>query len=311
MTISNPVFQRASLDYQPRLVAVNYEAIDHLSAPVEVGAMGYVLAGTPMAGRPLLFSAFLVAMDALNYQFWDINAQGGFVRYEHGGKAGALAMQAAFIECWCRHIPAEGPDSQAVACAVEGMKAELAAQGLSGVFGAMPSPDSRLELLQEVLAVERLLSAATFLVARVQNEDQLGWVDAQLLAALFPKSYADDYLKKAQLTLMFIAAEWRAMKCGRNVRLDVSAAADYQLPKVLRGLGLLTYQDDVARVIDGGSLVEAGGEVEGAIRAATIYACQALAIQFNVGVEAVDFWLWQQRNVARDAQFHLTRTTHY
>ncbi len=311
MNDKNPAYLQAAADYHPAFATVNPQKIAQLPCPDDIGAMGAILKGTPMAGRPLLFTAFLIAMDVLNYQFWDVTEQGEFIRYSHNGKVGALAMQSGFIECWSRHIPAEGRDDLAVVSAVNGMKRELQEGGLQSLFGDMPAPQSRIMLLDEVLNAERLLSAATYLVARVQNEDQLGWGDAQLLAYLFPKGYEDQYLKKAQLTLMFIAAEWREMNCGRQVALDVSAAADYQLPKVLRALGVIEYSSYVEQLVDGGRLLEPDSDVERAIRAATIHACDALAQHFKVSIEAVDFWLWLQRNVARDAKFHLTRTTNY
>lgn len=311
MNDKNPAYNQAAADYFHAHVHINYARINELEKPAEVGAMGAILQGTPMAGRPLLFTAFLIAMDVLNYQFWDLAADGSMVRYSHNGKVGALAMQSVFIDCWSKYIPAEGPDNLAVACAVRGMKAELEMHDLQGLFGDIPAASSRLELLEEVLNAERLLSAATYLVARVENEDQLGWGDAALLAYLFPKCYEDQYLKKAQLTLMFIAAEWRAMNCGRQVALDVSAAADYQLPKVLRALGVLEYSTYVASLVDQERTIEANSDIERAIRAATLHACDALATQFGVSIEAVDFWLWQQRNVAKTDKFHLTRTTSY
>lgn len=311
MNDKNPAYQQAAADYFPAHVRVNYERIAQLDKPADIGAMGPILTGTPLAGRPLLFTACLIAMNALNYQFWQRDREGQLVRYQHNGKVGALAMQSVFIDCWSQYVPDQATDSQAVACAVRGMKAELEMRDLQGVFGDIPAEASRLELLDEVLNTERLLSAAAYLVARVENENQLGWGDAALLAYLFPKCYEDQYLKKAQLTLMFIAAEWRAMNCARDVALEVSAAADYQLPKVLRALGVLEYSPHLQMLVDQQRPIEANSDMERSIRAATLHACDALALKFVASVEAVDFWLWQQRNGAQTDKFHLTETTCY
>jgi hypothetical protein len=200
-------------------------------------------------------------------------------------------------------------DEQAVVCAVAAVKAELETRDLQGVFGAIPSPDSRLVLLDEVLNADSLIRQARAMVERLEQDHLMDWTDAQRLAEAFPKGYADPYLKKAQLTLMFVAAQWRAM--GRTVRLDVTAAADYQLPKVLRAIGFVHYSEELAARVDNGELIEAGSEAELAIRAITILACDVLSRFFKVDIEVIDFWLWRQRNDAREARFHLTRTTNY
>ena len=49
---------------------------------------------------------------------------------------------------------------------------------------------------------------------------------------------------------------------------------------------------------------------EKAIRAATILACEELAIKTGAKPAEIDFWLWSRRNTA-DKPFHLTYTTAY
>ncbi len=311
MNDNNPVYLQAAADYFPGLVSVRHDVIEAMARPPELGAMGPVLGNSRMSDRPLLFTAYFIAMNVLNYQFWSRSDTGELVRYQHQGQVGALAMQAAFQRCWESYIPADAFEPRAVACAVRGIRNELEVHGVQGLLGDIPRAGSRLELLDEVLNVPRLLTAAEFLVSRVLGEDQLGWGDAALLAYLFPKSYADPYLKKSQLTLMFLASQWRAMNKGHQVQLDVSAAADYQLPKVLRALNVLDYSDAVARRVDSAELFEEDHDFERALRAATVHACDALANRFGAGIEAVDFWLWQQRNAAKDRPFHLCATTRY
>lgn len=310
MPIENPILLHAVRKYNPQLVLCEFTRMRQVPRPADLGAMGAVLSGTPLAGYPLVFVAYFIAMNSMNYQFWTPLPDGGLQRYAFGGKENALAMQSAFLHAWLRHMPAEGDAEQVVARAVEGLRAELDQGGVAAIFGEIPAADSRLALLQEVLNAPLLVASAAKLVSQVAVHGTLGWRDAQALSLAFPLAYADDFLKKAQLTLMFIAAEWRSMG-GRPLTLDVTAAADYQLPKVLRALGLLTYAPEVASVVDEGRLIEPGSPFELAIRSATVLGCSELAEYMDVPIEALDFWLWQQRNAAASARFHLTCTTHY
>lgn len=311
----NPAFQQSLRDYRAELVAIDHAAISRLTPPLGAGRMGSILEGSPMAGRPLLFTACLLAMNVLNYQFWDVDQTGAMTRYQHNGLVGALAMQAGFLGCWASYVPDRhaGDDVKAIQCAVDGIRSELDMRDLQGLFGAIPSPASRLEVLDEVLDASMLMAASQVLVSRMQRDSALGWQDAQMLAHLFPKGYGDPYLKKAQLTLMFLAAEWQASGPDghQSIALDVTAAADYQLPKVLRALGVLRYSESAATPVDSGLLIEQDSMLERAIRAATLMACAELAVRFDCDIASVDNWLWMQRNVARDAKFHLTFTTSY
>jgi hypothetical protein len=322
----NPVRAVAARDYTlancAELVTVDEARIKDLAMPADLQSMGSVLQDSVLKNSVRSYVPYFIAMNTMNYQFWDVDGQGRFTRYGHNGLVGALAMQKSFHDAWV----AEGDFAQSKLSpsdnamhAARGLLRKLQADGLHSVFGAIPDPaneqiPSRLEILSEVLDPDRLKMAASYLGDRVYVDQQLGWADAQVLATLFPKAYADDYLKKAQLTLMFIAAEWNAGvrgTSGKAIELNVTAAADYQLPKVLRSLGILHYGADLAQRVDSEVLIEEDSLEEVGIRAATIYACDKLAEHFGCTIEEVDFWLWANRNAARDAKFHLTKTTNY
>jgi hypothetical protein len=184
-------------------------------------------------------------------------------------------------------------------------------KGVAFMFGDIPAAETRKELLLEVLEPSYLGGAAAHIIHRCRERKVLHWFEAQRLADVFPKAYGDRYLKKAQLTLMFIAGQWMATG-GDAIQLeDISAAADYQLPKVLRSLGLLQYSEVLATAIDQGQEIVSDSTEERAIRAATIFACDTLTEQFGCTIAQVDFWLWLMRNSAKTAEFHRTFTTDY
>lgn len=302
----NPVRRVAAADYNENLVRVNAAAIAELAKPAGLQGMGATLGSSPLATVPRCFVPYFVAMNVLNYMFWDVDSEGKFIRYGHNGKVGALAMQDAFQAAWLAVDGERHPEA-----AARSLRERIQKEGVAFILGDIPEAASRQALLIEVLEPAKLMAVSDYLSDRVLNTGYLGWGDAQLLAYLFPLAYGDAYLKKAQLTLMFIAGEWNAQKPVLPCELDVTAAADYQLPKVLRTLGLLEYDTALAAAVDSEHLLEKDGVQERAIRAATILACDQLAQQFNCSIAEVDFWLWLNRNQARDAKFHLTRTTAY
>jgi hypothetical protein len=310
---NHPVRAVAIQDYRPFIASVNDAVIAGLPRPNDLQRMGSTLEGTVLHGRPEAYVPYFIVMDVLNYQFWDIDAEGSFVRYGHNGAVGAMAMQAAMRQLWETALDGALEQGLSLRAQVERVVAVLRhrieTEGVGFFLGDIPAAESRCALLLEALDVEKLVAISEFLVARVKGTGELGWADAQMLAYLFPQCYADRYLKKAQLTLMFIAGE--SWSWDVPCRLNVTAAADYQLPKVLRSLNILNYSADLAESIRTRRRIKKDSVEERAIRAATIIACDRLAEHFGVTIEEIDFWLWVNRNVDREALFHLTETTDY
>lgn len=312
MNDKNPAYYQAANDYCPALAVVNYEAISQLTPPVSSSLQGHGLAvqDPNLWDNALATTVYILAMNSLNYQFWDLTPDNRMTRYAHEGNTGAVALGAGFAALWAAAAPQCPITRGTLELCIQNLRSDVTALGLPSAFGDIPARASRVRLLKEMCNPARLLNVAEHLVNRMKFEGELSWVDAQYLANLFPLSYEDPYLKKAQLALMLIAGQWHAVH-GSEIHLDVSAAADYQLPKVLRALGLLTYSEELAHDVDAGTPLPVESDKERAIRAATLHACDALAQHFGTGIQAVDFWLWSQRNVAANARFHLTETTWY
>jgi hypothetical protein len=98
--------------------------------------------------------------------------------------------------------------------------------------------------------------------------------------------------------------------------MEFSVFVDYNLPNVLRGLGLLEYSDELAYEIDTGSPLEAGSRQEVELRAATIHATDHLLNELNSACDKsiqaphLDYKLFQMRDEI-STPVHLTETTAY
>ena len=172
----------------------------------------------------------------------------------------------------------------------------------------MPGLAARVAILNQVVLSPDLPRLASQALALGQANAPLGVAFAASLADAFPLGYADEVLKKAQLATSGL---WRLVRqAGSRSSCDVTAFADYQIPNVLRVMGLLDYHPDLAASIDQGALIAANGPDERALRAAAILAVDQLAAQQGIAVADVDYWLWLNRKEPK-TPFHRTRTTLY
>lgn len=287
----------AHCDHDASLVGIDDDLIRRTQWPLESlqpMIMGLNGAITSTGAGAL---SFLIIMTALNYRFWEV--QGNEIRrYSHRGKTGARALWAAFEDAW-------GLDSVSPIA----FERRLADQGVEGLFGEIPDPASRDAILRELLSGD-IVGVSAALSARIDAAHSVTVADASALAEELPMAFGDPYLKKAQLALSMYSAFLR--HCGTETdATDLTAFADYQVPRVLRALGILRYSDDLAERVDSGMLLPNASREERAIRAATILACERIAAHCQASAADVDSLLWSSQEVAADSRFHLTLTTWY
>lgn len=127
------------------------------------------------------------------------------------------------------------------------------------------------------------------------------------------------FYKRAQILAGDLAGALEGTPVGALDDLDqLTAFADYKVPQVLRGLGILRYSDRLAATIADRRHIEAGTGPEIEIRAATIWGCellrQALAQRGrNIPAHELDWMLWEQgQSLPPDTPpYHLTPTIYY
>lgn len=268
-----------------------------LPIPEEENILGSTIVGSPSAYLSNAEAAIVIG--AINHMFWDIE-NGEFIRYEHEGKVGSLAMTQAVEKAW------ENPGSALFKARHEGVPLNM--DSLREVFGDIPAPEQRVGILNQILLSPELPHLAGVAQRTGMAHDPMGVEMASRLAEAFPLGYADELLKKAQLT---VSSLWRqARQCGSLSTTDVTAFADYQIPNVLRAMGLLSYAPDLHEKIERGELIEANSGQERSIRAASVLAVDLISEQQGIEVADVDYWIWLRRGEAT-LPFHRTRTTLY
>jgi hypothetical protein len=293
------VITYAAANFCERLVSINAPGIQALTPPQ--GALSLMRADIKdlAVGKSLISAIqFILALNTLNYRFWDLN-EGVFTRYYGIGGVGAIGMRAAFQKAW-------GADVDSTPAT---MRKNLSEKSIGELFPEIPGAFGRGLILDEIFVGDMLAIVAKELSARIMKGGGFTADDAALVAQAFPLAYGDPYLKKAQLAIAEIAGH--CAEIGMTVAPSLTVFADYQVPRVLRALGVLNYSEELAHQVDTQTLIGKDSPEEHAIRSATIVAGEQIAGRFEVDGSVVDNYLWQQRAQAGKAPFHLTQTTDY
>ncbi len=231
---------------------------------------------------------YALVLNSINYQFWDV-VDGKYIRYTHDGKIGALAMMSSFENFWAE-MKRENFDADV-----------LSIQFIEKFFGNIPDIDGRLLLLTEMFNIDKLENSAKLIEHRI---DELNVDVAIFLSLFFPISYNEPFYKKIQLALSEIS-----MAMGK-VNNGFTVFADYQLPKVLVGMGIIELSHTLEAKIYNMELLEEDSPEETSIRAVTIIACEMICELTGISKTNLDYYLWLKRNDYPNP-FHLTKTRRY
>ena len=103
-----------------------------------------------------------------------------------------------------------------------------------------------------------------------------------------------------------------------NIKVDYShlvGCADYKIPQVMRGLGILEYSNKLANIIDNKEEIEVNSKFEVEIRANMIVVIDMIKNKLGDNVCAIDIndYIWSQgrnKNI-KSKPYHLTRNINY
>jgi len=299
-TAKERLLAQAKSDYQPELVAIDAQAIARLPARADrFSHMTVGLFGKPAGQTVEGAAAYSIALNSLNFMFWTPTPE-GVARYHWGDQGGAHGLQAALDHVW-------GEETTPVR-----LRERLGSgdeQALIDALGDISLPRRRAQFLREVLFEDQLEQAAGELVA-AGNRGRLTSDDAARLAQRFPMAYGQDaYCMRAQLAVMWFAGY--LIEQGGHVECDLTIAASYQMPRVMRSLKVLRFAPALAAKIDSHTFILRNSAEERAIRAATVLGAQAMAQHLGVSEHAMVNVLWQNRHACGAMPYHLTVTTDY
>jgi len=263
---------------------------------------------------------WIFTLDVLNHCFWpDPGEPAWTIIYQGEPYSGYWGLAASLKRACEQGLPITDPH----------FLSGISAADLSGIFsgqGTIPMFEDRLNNLRETGSIilselggdiMSLLHAASGSAVRLVHN----------IVSHFP-SFRDEALyrtgvvyfwKRAQIFVSDIFTAFGGKGCGEFHDMErLTAFADYKLPQVLRELGVISYDSELARRIDALEYLPAGSEEEVEIRAMTIWAVEQLKKAFGehgreLGSPEVDSWLWRlgQSDVFRKHPYHRCRTIYY
>jgi len=300
----NEVRIQAKEDYDPSIVSISDEAINLTINKYGLSNTTHKLPSwdwmlSPQMKNTKTALMYFIFANAQAFKFWTLD-NGKFSRYVKNGASGTSAMFKILATAWGDNATTEH------------LKEHLDTTGLSTFFKGSPLACFRVDIVNELITEQKLEDTAETLYNLIQGIQGASLVEAKFLANSFPLAYGDDpYFKKAQLTLAAICGYMdRFSKVPLNSS-DLTALADYQVPRVLRALGILEYSKNLAKSVDNRKLIIGNSNSERAIRAATVLAVDKIAEKSHTTAAIVDDILWSSQDLAKDSFFHLTNTTNY
>lgn len=108
-------------------------------------------------------------------------------------------------------------------------------------------------------------------------------------------------LKRAQIFVADVYGCFGGKGLGEFTDMQkLTMFADYRVPQILREYGILTYDDELSRLVDQSIMIPAGSQMEIDIRAATIQSVEMIRTELSnkhrIRVKSleIDWLLWQQ-----------------
>jgi hypothetical protein len=268
------------------------------------------------AGPPEATALAILVLDALNFCFW------GEPRWRVTFEGETLDGYWALAACLKRAILSGALPLEPAALA------EMDAARLGAILageGTIPLLAERVASLRELGAglrdrwggdASRLIRSAggsAPALARLMAHEFASFDDVATYAGREVRLY-----KRAQIVVADLWGALDGQGVGAFHDLDaLTAFADYKVPQVLRRLGILVYDDHLARLVDNRVELPAGSPDEVEIRAATIWGVEelrrALARHgWPLRAFEVDWVLWEAgQRVRDDRPYHRTRTIYY
>ncbi len=271
---------------------------------------------------------WLLLLDALNFCFWAEKGQPRWRIDYHGeildGYWAEAASLTRAIEEGIALWDAEYLSTMSREDLVYVFRSVPAADGSFGE--RIPLFDARLAHVREVGCV--LLERYNGQFAHAVEKAGGSAVNLALLLAQEFTSFRDvaiyrdqevRFFKRAQICVADLYGAFGGKRWGAFTDLDkLTIFADYKLPQVLRHYGVLEYDPRLAERVDNQELLQAGGEEEVELRAATIWTCELLRREMSrasgraITAVEVDQLLWYLgQNSSEMRPYHRTRTIFY
>ncbi|VVB77240.1 putative Queuosine, Q, salvage protein family [uncultured archaeon] len=332
------------IESSARHVKIDYGKLDEFIVRNSFEAFNLPLWDAPVFRKNISMSydavrdavELLLVGDAINFQFTYLGEDRTEKKYEfeYGGVKwdGAFAMWAALKNASETGVPITDAS----------FLSRMGQEDMTEIFGLknsmLPMVAERQKIFNEIgnVLIEKYDSSIWNVIEQTRDSEGRARIFnhgkglVERLVTDFP-SFSDTavydgkevtFNKRAQLTAMMAYEKAAGMGLEIFPKEDVNlltVAANYELPKMLRKLGVIKYSESLARKVDAGIAISHKSEEEIEIRALTIYASKLLVDGINlrrpeelkINALHMDYFLWNAGRKCTDSRHHYTATTAY
>ena len=132
------------------------------------------------------------------------------------------------------------------------------------------------------------------------------------------RTYQDRTIYFYKLAQLLTSDILHVIKNKEHIEVDYSnllGCADYKIPQVMQGFGILEYDDELSLLLDSKTEIKENSEYEVEIRASMIVVINYIWEQIGESIDRIDIndfiWSKGQDKTKKYKPYHLTRTTSY
>jgi hypothetical protein len=256
---------------------------------------------------------FLLIYDAIDYSFW--GKPKWSIRTEFGNLDGGMALLYKIFSLF------SNKDSKEVYKDLENMSFAEFSKLLAGNDIAIPLLKERYETVTSIAKIVNSKMNGNFyeVVRNMHNDTELfNFIIDNFTSFKDERTYKNEKIYFYKLAQLLTSDILHMMKEKENIKVDYShliGCADYKIPQVLRGLDIIEYSNELAKIVDNEEQIPEDSEYEVEIRATMLVVIDYIYNLLDRKIARIDIndfiWLKSKDKMLVLKPYHLTRTTSY
>lgn len=298
-----------------KYVNINYDKIDELIDELLKFNNVHYLTKVPypiydMDTRDIV--NFLLIFDSIDFSFW------GEPKWTINANGQPLDGGIALLHCIFNLF--NNRDSRLVYKEIENMSLDQFKEILKGNVD-IPLLEERYRIITGIARiVNEKMNGSFYDYIKAMNTDKEIFETILNYFSSFEdtRTYQDRTIYFYKLAQLLTSDILHVIKNKEHIEVDYSnllGCADYKIPQVMQGFGILEYDDELSLLLDSKTEIKENSEYEVEIRASMIVVINYIWKQIGKSIYRIDIndfiWGKGQDKTKKYKPYHLTRTTSY
>ena len=255
---------------------------------------------------------FLLIYDSIDFSFWGepkwtINVNRQFLD-------GGIALLHCIFNLFNNH------DSRLVYKEIENMSLDQFKEILKGNVD-IPLLEERYRIITGIAKiVNKKMNGSFYDYIKAMNTDKeiFETIVSNFSSFEDARTYQNRTIYFYKLAQLLTSDILHVIKNKERIEVDYSnllGCADYKIPQVMQGFGILEYDDELSLLLDSKTEIKENSEYEVEIRASMIVVINYIWEQIGKSIDRIDIndfiWVKGQDKTKKYKPYHLTRTRSY